>query len=108
MKRRVVLKAHVKPGAHSVIGHGNVKFLHVAMQHGTPTVWFEADEYTPLSTKDNADHQQGIGDTIGVLSVLTGEAFNKPENYVFLGSAVSDHFVVHVYVEKKYVGDHHY
>lgn len=105
MKRRVVLKAHVKPGAHSVIGHGNVKFLHVAMQQGTPTVWFEAD--APLSTKDNTESHPDVGDTIGVLAVVTGEVFNKPENYVFLGSAVSDYFVAHVYVEKKYVGDHH-
>lgn len=107
MKRRVVLKAKVKPGAYEVVGYNDVKFLHVGMQDGTPTVWFEADEKGPLFNHDNAAIRDSVADKIGILAVLTGDPFNKPDGYAFLGSAVSDHFVVHVYVEQKYVSDHH-
>lgn len=107
MSRRVVLKARVRPGHYEVSGHRNLKFLSVAMQEGQPTVWFEVDAEEPLLVSDPTV-QPETGRICRVIAVLTGEYFTKPNGFVFLGSAVSNHFVVHVYVEKQDVGDHHY
>lgn len=107
MNRRVVLKARVRPGHHEVSGRRNLKFLSVAMQEGQPTVWFEVDADSPLLVSDPTVQPETCR-ICHVIAVLTGEDFTKPDGFVFLGSAVSDHFVVHVYVEKQDVGDHHY
>lgn len=105
MKRRVVLKARVRPGRYEVSGHRNLKFLSVAMQEGQPTVWFEVDDEPRLVSDPTV--QPETCRICRVIAVLTGESFTKPDGFVFLGSAVSDHFVVHVYVEKQDVSDHH-
>lgn len=83
-----------------------VKLLHVGMQGITPCIWFELDA-AQANRMSRFDHhaipQQYKYERIQILTVFTGQDFGIPEDMVYFGSCVSDEFVVHVYVEKKYV-----